>query len=85
MKLLTYSALAVRRQRERLRRAADVEAEQLVAAVRVDDRHFAAGLERDEQVDAERVEDRGARDAGVVVIDARRVVLAAAWRARCAS
>ena len=77
--------LAVGGQRQRLRRAADVEAEQLVAAVRADHRHFAAGLERDEQVDAALVEDRRARHAGVVVVDACRVVLGAGGAARCAS
>ena len=77
MKLLTYSALAVRRQREALRRAAGREAEDLLSAVRVDHRHLAARLQRDEQVDAARVERRRARDARVVVIDALRVVLGA--------
>ena len=48
---------AVGRQRQALRRAAGVEAEQLAPAVGVDHRDLAAGLQRDEQVDAARVED----------------------------
>ncbi len=49
----------------------------LEAGVRVDDRHLAARLERNEHVDAEPVERDRARDAGIVVIDAPRVILGA--------
>ena len=67
--------VAVRRQRQALRRPTGVEAEQLPVVVGVDHRDLAAGLERDEQVDAAPVVDRSARQARVVVVDARLAVL----------
>ena len=45
------------------------------ATLRIDEGHFTARFQRDEQVDAEGVERRRARDARVVVVDARRAVL----------
>ncbi len=62
----------VRGERKTLRRATDGEAEYASAAVSVDDRDHAARFECDEQVDAEPVMQGGARDAGIVMVDALR-------------
>src|SRR5204862_4269093 len=70
-------AQPVGRDRKPLRSAAHVEAEQLAACVRVDDSHFAAGLERDEDIDAVRIEYGRGGNARVVVIDTVGVVLGA--------
>ena len=51
----------------------------------VDHRDFTARLESDEHIDAARIERRSARDARVVVIEARRRIFDAGERDRCAS
>ena len=72
MKLLTYSVRPSADSARPCGARPTSKRKHLPVAVGVDDRDLAAGLQRDEQVDAERVEDRGAGQAGVVVVDARR-------------
>src|SRR5262249_28321813 len=61
--------LAVGGYGDRLWRAADVDTQHLRMRVRIDDGDLAAGLERDEQVDAVQLEGRGTGHARIVVID----------------
>ena len=53
--VLDVERVPIGRQGQSLRRAADVEAQQLGPADRVDQGHLAAGLQGDEQVDAARM------------------------------
>ena len=75
MKLLTYSVRPSTDRAQALRRATRIDAEYLPAAVRIHDSDLTTGLQRDEHVHADTVMNGSARNARVVVVDSRGVVL----------